>query len=232
MAVISIIAGSMKKTVSSSNSQGDAQAATGFSYSRAFFKDLVEQALSHAKTLGATDAGADASEGAGLSVSVRKGELETVERNRDKSLGVTVYIGKRRGNASTSDFSDAALESTVRAAHDIAKYTAADDCAGLPDKEYLVDANTAQQDLDLYHPWALTTSEAIRLARECEDAAYAASKYIKNSEGGSVNTSSGHFIAAASSGFMGGFAYSRHSLGAMPIASKGREMERDAWFVS
>ena len=84
--------------------------ARGFSYSRAQFEDLVDAALAHAKKLGATDAGAEASEGSGLSVSVRKGELENVERNRDKSLGVTVYVGKRRGNASTSDFSRAAIE--------------------------------------------------------------------------------------------------------------------------
>src|SRR3990167_7858568 len=105
----------------------------GFSYSRSFFEGLVDSALAHAKKLGATDAGAEASEGCGLSVSVRKGELENVERNRDKSLGVTVYLGKRRGNASTSDFSRAAIEQTVQAAYDIARFTAADPFAGLPD---------------------------------------------------------------------------------------------------
>ena len=93
----------------------------------------MDHALSHAKKLGATDAGAEASEACGLSVSVRKGELETVERNRDKSLGVTVYVGNRRGNASTSDFSMAAIERTVQAAHDIARFTAEDPVAGLPD---------------------------------------------------------------------------------------------------
>ena len=98
--------------------------AAGFGYSRAFFEDLVDQALAHARKLGASDAGAEASEGCGLSVSVRKGELETVERNRDKSLGVTVYIGQRRGNASTSDFSEAAIQQTVQAAYDIARFTA------------------------------------------------------------------------------------------------------------
>ena len=102
---------------------------TGFSYSRPFFEQLVDQALAHAKKLGATDAGAEASEGCGLSVGVRKGELETVERNRDKSLGVTVYIGHRRGNASTSDFSSAAIERTVQAAYDIARFTAEDPVA-------------------------------------------------------------------------------------------------------
>ena len=83
------------------NNNDTTRPATGFSYSRAAFEELVDAALDHAKKLGATDAGAEASEGCGLSVSVRKGELENVERNRDKSLGVTVYVGHRRGNAST-----------------------------------------------------------------------------------------------------------------------------------
>jgi len=106
----------------------------GFSYSRSYFEGLVDFALNHAKKMGATDAGAEASEGCGLSVSVRKGELETVERNRDKSLGVTVYVGHRRGNASTSDFSEAAIQQTVQAAFDIARFTAEDPMAGLPDE--------------------------------------------------------------------------------------------------
>src|SRR5512141_3239202 len=112
-----------------------AQDASGFSYTRADFEELVDLALSHARQLGATDAGAEASEGCGLSVSVRKGELENVERNRDKSLGVTVYVGNRRGNASTSDFSPAAIQQTVQAAYDIARFTAEDPVAGLPDAE-------------------------------------------------------------------------------------------------
>lgn len=110
-------------------------AGQGFSYSRAFFADLVERALAHAKKLGATDVGAEASEGCGLGVSVRKGELENVERNRDKSLGVTVYLGQRRGNASTSDFSTVAIHQTVQAAYDIARFTAEDPFAALPDEQ-------------------------------------------------------------------------------------------------
>ncbi len=106
---------------------------TGFAYARADFQQLVDDALKFAAQIGATDAGAEVSEGVGLSVSVRKGEIENVERNRDKSISVSVYIGQRRGNASTSDFSRAALEQTVRAAHDIARFTADDPAAGLPD---------------------------------------------------------------------------------------------------
>src|SRR6195952_5596762 len=109
------------------------RADSGFAYSRPFFENLVDSALAHARKLGATDAGAEASEGCGLSVSVRKGELENVERNRDKSLGITVYVGHRRGNASTSDFSEAAIQRTVQAAYDIARFTAEDPVAGLPE---------------------------------------------------------------------------------------------------
>src|SRR5246127_5217413 len=127
----------------------DDQPATGFSYSRSQFEELVDAALAHAKKLGATDAGAEASEGCGLSVSVRKGELENVERNRDKSLGITVYVGHRRGNASTSDFSEAAIEQTVQAAYDIARFTAEDPVSGLPDEE---DIAKEHPELDLFHP--------------------------------------------------------------------------------
>ena len=110
-----------------------------FAYSREQFRELVEACLATAKTLGASDAVAEVSEGVGLSVSVRKGETENIERNRDKSISVTVYVGQRRGNASTSDFSRAALEQTVRAAHDIARFTAEDPAAGLPDEADLAD---------------------------------------------------------------------------------------------
>src|SRR4051812_3067588 len=137
----------------------DSRAESGFSYSRGKFEELVDAALAHAKKLGATDAGAEASEGSGLSVSVRKGELENVERNRDKSLGVTVYVGKRRGNASTSDFSSAAIEQTVQAAYDIARFTAEDPFAGLPDAQDVAKPDE-QPDLDLFHPWDITSEKA------------------------------------------------------------------------
>src|SRR6478752_6553906 len=126
------------------------RADSGFAYSRSFFENLVDLALAHAARIGATDAGAEASEGCGLSVSVRKGELENVERNRDKSLGVTVYVGHRRGNASTSDFSEAAIAQTVQAAYDIARFTAEDPVSGLPDEADIV---REQPELDLFHPW-------------------------------------------------------------------------------
>jgi PmbA protein len=204
-------------------------AEAGFSYSRAFFEELVDQALAHAEKIGATAAGAEASEGCGLSVSVRKGELETVERNRDKSLGITVYSGKRRGNASTSDFSAEAIRQTVQAAFDIARFTAEDPSAGLPDEQ---DIATEQRDLDLFHPWAIDSEGAARLALECEAAALSTDKRITNSEGAGVSAQQSHFFTAHSSGFRGGYASSRHSISVAPIAGKGSKMQRDAWYSS
>jgi PmbA protein len=201
----------------------------GFAYQREFFEELVDSALSHAKKLGCTDAGAEASEGCGLSVSVRKGELENVERNRDKSLGVTVYLGNKRGNASTSDFSKAAIAQTVQAAYDIARFTAEDEFAGLPDAE---DISKNHPDLDLFHPWAVQAEQATELARECEAAALGVSKRITNSEGASVSAQQSHFFSAHTRGFRGGYASSRHSLSVAPIAGKGAGMQRDYWYSS
>ncbi|MFD1710654.1 metalloprotease PmbA [Ottowia sp. GY511] len=203
----------------------------GFSYSRGFFEDLVDTALAHAKKLGATDAGAEASEGSGLSVSVRKGDLETVERNRDKSLGVTVYLGQRRGNASTSDFSRAAIERTVQAAYDIARFTAEDPVAGLPDMGDIATA-AEQPDLDLFHPWPITSEQAAEMALACEAAAFGVNKRITNSEGAGVSAQQSHFFSAHTHGFRGGYASSRHSLSVAPIAGKGRDMQRDYWYSS
>jgi PmbA protein len=203
----------------------------GFSYSRATFEDLVDTALAHAKKLGATDAGAEASEGCGLSVSVRKGELENVERNRDKSLGVTVYVGQRRGNASTSDFSKAAIEQTVQAAYDIARFTAEDPVAGLPEAGHIAQANE-QPDLDLFHPWDITSEDATRIALQCEAAAFETDKRITNSEGAGVSAQQSHFFSAHTRGFRGGYASSRHSISVAPIAGKGDGMQRDAWYSS
>ena len=224
------------------NSPRDTQKATaepgpqdGFSYSRPFFEDLVDTALVHAKKLGATDAGAEASEGCGLSVSVRKGELENVERNRDKSLGVTVYLGKRRGNASTSDFSKAAIQQTVQAAYDIARFTAEDPFAALPDADDVVAEADQRTDLDLFYPWDVTSEQAAELAMVCEAAALKVSKRITNSEGAGVSAQQSHFFTAYSNGFRGGYASSRHSMSVSPIASspgKNGDMQRDAWYSS
>ena len=204
----------------------------GFSYSRPFFEGLVDSALAHAKKLGASDAGAEASEGCGLSVSVRKGELENVERNRDKSLGVTVYVGQRRGNASTSDFSQAAIEQTVQAAYDIARFTAADPFAALPDAQDIAQPSEQRTDLELFFPWVITSEQAASIAMACETAALKTDKRITNSEGAAVSAQQSHFFSAHTHGFRGGYASSRHSLSVSPIAGKGGGMQRDAWYSS
>ena len=222
----------MTKKTKASPQALNAQANDGFSYSRNYFEGLVDSALKHAKKIGATDAGAEASEGCGLSVSVRKGELETVERNRDKSLGVTVYVGHRRGNASTSDFSEKAIQQTVQAAFDIARFTAEDPTAGLPDEE---DIAKDQPELDLFHPWSINSEDAAQLALACEAAALKTSRRITNSDGAGVSAQQSHFFSAHTHGFRGGYASSRHSMSVAPIAAmpgKHAEMQRDAWYTS
>lgn len=209
---------------------------SGFAYSREQFHQLVEDALAFAKSLGASDAGVEVSEGVGLSVSVRKGEVENVERNRDKSIGVSVYIGRRRGNASTSDFSRTALEQTVRAAYDIARFTAEDPAAGLPEEQDLARDDAATRDLDLFHPWTIDAEQAVEIATRCERAALAVDRRITNSEGAGVSAQQSHFFAGNTHGFRGGYASSRHSLSVAPIASLpgkgGDDMQRDAWYSS
>jgi PmbA protein len=209
--------------------------AQGFAYSREQFEQLVEDALLIARTTGASDAAVEVSEGAGLSVSVRKGALENVERNRDKSIGVTVYLGQRRGNASTSDFSRAALEQTVRAAYDIARFTAEDPVAGLPDETDLAPPEATRRDLDLCHPWAIDAQGAAELALRCEAAAFATDRRVTNSEGAGVSAQQSHFYMGNTRGFRGGYASSRHGISVSPIVvspGNGDDMQRDYWYTS
>jgi PmbA protein len=146
-------------------------------------------------------------------------------------------VDHRRGNASTSDFSKAAIERTVQAAYDIARFTAEDPVAGLPDPEDIADS---YPDLDLFHPWAIDSEEALRIALACEAAAFATSKKISNSEGAGVSAQQSHFFTAHMRGgergkpgiFSGGYASSRHSLSVAPIAGKGANMQRDHWYSS
>jgi PmbA protein len=200
---------------------------TVFAISDDRLRDLAQSALDHARTLGATDASCEASEATGLSVTVRKRKVETIEHTRDKGLGVTVYLDQRRGHASTSDFSPAAVRQAVEAAHNIARYTAEDDAAGLPDEDTL---EHDPRDLDLFHPWLVEPDQAIALAQRCEAAAFAVSPKVANSEGANVYTSSGHFVLANTRGFMSGYPYSRHSVSVSPIARDASGMQRDDWF--
>ena len=198
-----------------------------FDHSRARFEELTRSVLDQAAGLGATAAATDVSESSGLSVNVRKGKVETIEQTRDKGLGVTVYVGTRRGHASTSDFSAHAVRETVKAAFEIARFTGEDPCAGLPDPDTLA---RKPLDLKLFHPWTIEADEAIELARTMEAAAFDVSPAIVNSEGAGVSVSHGHFVSANSLGFVGGYPYSRHSIACAPIARRGRAMQRDDWY--
>ncbi|MCT9114847.1 metalloprotease PmbA [Cupriavidus gilardii] len=200
-----------------------------FTYTQAQLSEMAADVLRVARELGATDAATEISEGSGLSVSVRKGEVETIEQNRDKVVGVTVMIGKRRGNASTSDFSPAALRATAEAAYNIARFTAEDDCAGLAEEELL---ERDPLDLDLFHPWAIDAEQAIEIARRAEAAAFAVSPRIRNSDGASVSAQHSQFVLATTRGFVGGYPYSRHFVSCAPIAGSGSGMQRDDWYSS
>ena len=201
----------------------------GFSFTSDRLREIAVEVLEHARAVGASACETDVSEGFGQTASVRKGEVDTIEYNRDKGVGVTVYLGQQRGHASTSDFSPQALRNTVEAALSIARFTASDPCAGLPDPELLA---RDCPDLDLYHPWPLSVEDAIAMARECEQAAYAVGPQITNSEGASVSTQQSHFISANSAGFIGGYAGSRHSVSCSVIAGEGDEMQREYWHDS
>ena len=190
-------------------------------------RNLVAHTLSLASREGATGAEAAASCNAGLSVNVRMGEVETIEHTRDKGLGVTVYVGHRKGSASTSDFSGDAVHETVRAACNIARYASEDPCAGLADAARMA---VNPPDLDLYHPWSLPPEEAIEVATRCEDSARSADARITNSEGASVSRGDAIFCYGNSHGFLDGYPSSRHSLSCAVIAGTGDGMQRDYWY--
>ena len=201
---------------------------SAFSHPIDQLRKIAADVLDHARGLGATAAETEVSEGFGQNVTVRRGEVETIEYNRDKGVGVTVYVGQQRGHASTSDFSPQAVRDTVQAAFSIARFTAADDCAGLADPDLLAHD---VPDLDLYHPWDLPVEQAIEQARACEAAALGVDRRITNSEGATISTQQSHFIYANSLGLMGGYPSSRHSLMCSVIAGEGDEMQRDDWYA-
>jgi len=212
-------------TVSSSTSAP----ASPFSFASSTLQDLAAQVLALSKQGGASAAEAEVSEGSGLSVSVRHGEVETIEHNRDKGIAVTVYLGQRRGHASTSDFSADALARTVDKALNIARFTAEDACAGLAEPALLA---VERRDLDLFHPWNISVAEATELARQCEAAALAVDTRIRNSEGGSFSSQSAQFVYANSLGFSGGYPTSRQSVSCAVIAEEGGGMQRDYWYTT
>ncbi len=191
-------------------------------------EEMVHDVIAQAQKLGADGVEAGVSIDAGLSVTVRLGETETLEYNRDRGLGLTVYFDHRKGSASTADFEPAGISATVQAACDIARYTNADPCAGLADAEHMA---RVIPDLDLYHPWQLDVDQAIELARDCEDAARTVDERIVNSEGGTLSSYTGMRVSANSHGFLGGYRTSRHSLSCSVVGRQGEEMQRDHWYV-
>ncbi len=199
-----------------------------FSYSIETLSQVTRDILNQAKHSGASACEAEVSLGFGQNVSVRRGEVETIEYSRDKGLGVSVYFGQKRGHASTSDLAPEAIRDTVAAAVSIARYTASDEFAGLADEDLLA---KEIPDLSLYHPWDLSVERAIDLAKECEAAAFAVDKRIENSEGASVSTQEALFMYGNSLGFLAGYPSSRHSVSCAVIAEDGG-MQRDYWYSS
>jgi len=200
---------------------------SGFSYSLDEIKQMSADVLKVAKSQGASAAEAELSLSIGQNVSVRMGETENIEYNRDKGMSVTVYFGQQKGHASTSDLSPQALKDTVAAACNIAKYTAKDEFCGLADAQLMA---TDVLDLDLSHPWNISVDEAIEIAKECEAAALSVDERIINSEGASVSTGTGYFAYSNSHGFTGGYPSSRHGVSCSVIAESDENMQRDYWY--
>ena len=192
--------------------------------------DVARRAIEFAKQKGASGSEVEVSAAVGQSVTVRRGEVETVEYNRDKGLGITVYFGQRRGNASTSDLAPDAVERTVEAACAIARHTAEDAATGLPDADRLY--RGTPPDLELFHPWGLDVEEAIEIARRCEAAALAVDRRITNSEGATVSSYDSDFILANSLGFLDGFPNSKSSIGCGVVAEEKGAMQRDYWYTA
>jgi PmbA protein len=190
-------------------------------------KSIVQTLLDEAQHQGATAAEAGLSQEIGLSVTARMGDVETIEHHCDQGLGVTVYLGQRKGSASTSDLSHEAIKKTVSAALSIARYAGEDKFSGLPEQAWLA---TEFPDLDLNHPWAITADEAIPLAVECEAAALSYHPDISNSEGATVNSHQGIRVLGNSLSFLQGRLSTRHSISCSVLAQQGENMQRDYWY--
>ncbi len=192
-------------------------------------RESIETLMSEARRRGSDAAEASVGSSAGLEVTVRLGEVETVEHTRDNGLGVTVYFGNRKGSASTSDLSPGALRDAVDAACTIARHTQEDRCAHLADAELMAGDIP---DLDLYHPWPIGVEEAIQLAAECEEAARGFDERIVNSEGASLSSHAGIQVYGNSHGFIGGYPSTRHGLSCAVVGQHEGSMQRDYWWTS
>jgi PmbA protein len=192
-------------------------------------QSIIERALEEARARGASQAEAAVSQDTGLSVGVRLGEVETLEHQRDRSMGITVYFGHRKGSASTADFSLEAVRATVAKACSIARFTAEDACSGLADAALMA---RAPGSLDLSHPWQITADHAIEIAKACEAAALGFDARINNSEGASLATHQGLHVYGNTHGFLGGYPTTSHTLSCVVLAGSGDDMQRDYWYSS
>jgi len=199
------------------------------SQTQADLEATIELALAEARRGGAEEAEAAVNVDQGLSVTVRLGEVETLEYQRDRGLGVTVYVGRRKGSATTADLAPKSVAETVAKALSIARFTAADEFAGLPDRDSIA---RDVPDLDLSHPWDVDAEGAIELAKACEAAALAADPRINNSEGGSVGTHRALRVYGNSLGFVGGFPHTSHSVSCVVLGQQGEDMQRDYWYTT
>jgi PmbA protein len=188
---------------------------------------IAEDVIRRCRAKGASEADVAASVDDGLSVNVRLGEVETIERTRDRGVSITVYFGRRKGSASTADLDPTSIEQTIEHACAIARYTEEDPANGLADAALLA---REIPDLDLWHPWDITAEEAIRLGIEIEDAGRAFDPRIDNSEGASVQAGASMTAYANSLGFSGTERGTRHSLSCALIAEDDAGMQREYWY--
>jgi PmbA protein len=214
---------------SATDARGPEVVRAHFPVTTAALADVAHAVLDAARAGGATAAETEVSQAIGQTVTVRKGEVETISYNRDKGVGITIYVGARRGHASSADFSAESIRATVDKALAIARYTAEDPAAGLADADRLA---KSWPDLDLYHPWDLPVDDAIELARETEAAALRVDPRISNSEGSTVARGESEFIYANSAGFAGGYRSSRHHIDCSVIAEADGAMQRDYWYTA
>ena len=192
-------------------------------------EDIVQSVLAAAKSAGVDQAEVAASHDIGLSTTARLGDVESLEYTNDRGVGITVYKDHKKGSASTSDFSAAALQETVAKAVSFATYTAADEHSGLADPERMA---SGAKDLELAHEWQLNPNDAIQIAIECEDAARAYDKRITNSEGATVGTNSGVRAYGNSHGFIASYPRTSHSVSCVVVGEADGAMERDYWYTA
>ena len=202
---------------------------THFSYTDDKLRQIAKDVLDYAAKRGASAAETEVSEGFGQTVTVRRGEVETIEYNRDKGIGVTVYIGQQRGHASTTDFSPQAMRDTVDAALSIARFTASDDCAGLADADMLAREIPGSRPVASVGP-ARGARDRAR-ARPAKDAGFAVDRRLTNSEGATrLHAGIAFRLRQLARAFSRAIPSSRHGIWCALIAGKNDEMQRDDWY--